>query len=56
LLVKVGMMWPVRAAGGSARLFSVAVAADAMAWPFAVRMIVLSPPVLMLVTGAVGTK
>jgi hypothetical protein len=31
-------------------------AADAMAWPFAVRMIVLSPPVLMLVTGAVGTK
>jgi hypothetical protein len=57
LFVNPGMMCPVQARGGSAAGFvSVAAAAEAMACPEAVRMVVGGPHVLIIVTGAVDMK
>ena len=54
--MKVGMMWPVRAAGGNAVCVRVAVAVEAMACPVAVRIDVRGPMVFVLVSGAEGMK
>ena len=54
--MKVGMMWPVQAAGGSSVCASVAVAVEAMACPVAVQMDVRGPFGLVVASGAVGMK
>ena len=57
MFVNPGMMCPVQACGGSAAGFvSVAAAAEAMACPEAVRIVVGGPHLLMIVTGAVDMK